>query len=93
VRDETASAQRCRAQPPCAPLQQQTRPRHFSAQFFASTARKTATSLTAARASGAGAREAPSSTSIAAHALPLIRGGAAAAAMRLARMRAGGRRV
>lgn len=60
-----------------APLQQQMRPRHFSAQFFASTARKTATSLTAVGAAGAESSvAAPSSTSIAAYAVPLVRGGA-----------------
>ena len=60
-----------------APLQQQIRPRHFRAQFFASTARNTATSLTVCSAVGSwltGA--APSSTSIAAYAVPLVRGSA-----------------
>ena len=74
-----------------APLQQQARPRHLSAQFFASTARKTAASLTAARAGGSGAADAaPSSTSIAAYAVPLMRGIALADAMRPAQ--AGGAR-
>ena len=60
-----------------APLQQQMRPRHLSAQFFAKTARNTATSLTGVGAAGAWfTEEAPSSTSIAAYAVPLMRGGA-----------------
>ena len=63
----------------------------MSAQFLASTARKTAASLTAARAVVSGAAAlAPSSTSIAAYALPLMRGIAAADVMRPSR--AGGAR-